>query len=212
MLGRRHFGKRDDEVLGKPPAVGDEPRHEEVESADRARLHLVGEGLDADADRMRKRAGGEPRRDFHRRRKGVAILLGVGSDAVAVLEVDPVILDGLPLELLQDARIDDRRKPFREPDRAAEFGRGGRKVLQRALGQGPHLRRRVGLEDLSSSVDRVDRLAAEGLARVTPGELGIDFLQPRAQGVEKLRREGGRGGHAVSLQNCSSRFAATWRR
>ena len=80
-----------------------------------------------------------PRATSCARPAGVAVLLGVGPVAVAVLEVDAEVLDRLALELRADARVDLGRDSAggvpsgaSSPIAAAKAPRVGR-----VLGEGP---------------------------------------------------------------------------
>ena len=84
---------------------------EDVERANRPGFRDTGERLDADADEGRERALLEAAGQLPGRPGRVAVLLGVGADAVAVLEVEPVVLHRLMFELGPDASEDGVGEP-----------------------------------------------------------------------------------------------------
>ncbi len=138
------------------------------------------------------------------------ILLGVGAAPVPVLEIDAVVLDRLALQLLDDARVDPRSQRLREPDRGGEGVRVRRVLGQRVERQRAELAGDVGAEEVRAAVDRVDGLALRRLPGVATRERGAGGVQA---GTQVRVEERARGiAQAVSLQNCSRRFAETSRR
>lgn len=107
------------------------------------------------------------------------VLLGVAAAAVAVLEVDTQILDGLALQLGPYAVVNRGGEFVGEAEDGGE-GRGVRGVLvergKRLVAPGADA---VGGEGVAGYVDGVDGLARAGVSRVTAGELRVH------------RREGG---------------------
>src|SRR5207244_7559569 len=138
-------------------------RDERVERPEASPRELRGEGLDADADRGRQRPGREAGRDLASRRDGVAVFLGVGAIAVAVLEVDAEILDRLAPELLDDARVDEVRERTRQKERAREDIRRRSEFGERVERERSQAGRGGGVREGRAAVDRVRRLASAGL-------------------------------------------------
>src|SRR6185437_6441530 len=97
--------------------------------------------------------------------RGVVFLV-VGSIAEAVFEIDAEVLDRLPCQLLDDARVEARG------DRWLEFERGGERVcvwrvlLQRAQREGAEFARQAGAEQVGAAIERMDRLALGRIARI----------------------------------------------
>ena len=188
-----HLRQRDDKVLGEFPArfVG-QRREEHVQRADGARLQLVGERLDADADERRQRARLHALRHLLRGSGGVPVLLGIGPVPVAVLEVDPEILDRLVLQLLRHAPIDRRGERLRElPAKRfrEQLGRRG-VLLQRPQGDDAQLLCRVGLEEMGAAIDGLHRLARGRLAGEDAREVQVRVVE----GPDNVRDEfGGEG-------------------
>ena len=86
----------------------------------RALAQLVAEVLDPDADERRERAVRGAGGDFDGGRFGVPVLFRVRPVAVAVLEIQPEVLDRLALQLLRHPRVDARRGGRREAEHRAE--------------------------------------------------------------------------------------------
>ncbi len=103
----------------------------------------------------------------------MGVLRVVGPAAVAVLEVDPQVLDRLGGELGQYQRADLGRYLRGESHRGRELAGPGRELLER----GDRLRapqaRHAGPEMLRRDVGRVHGLPAEAVARVRRGQLGV---------------------------------------
>ena len=101
-------------------------------------------------------------------RSGVTVLLGVGTMPVAILEVDPEVLDGLPSQFLGHEtmnRIGQRGGDVE--NRSQVLGGRGPAVesVQRQLAQSLS---RVGREEMSTAIHGVHWLAFGALA----GEIG----------------------------------------
>jgi hypothetical protein len=60
----------------------------------------------------------------------VTVFFGVRAVAVAVFEIQTEVLDRLAPQLLDDARVDARRRLRREPDGRAQRGRITRVLVQ----------------------------------------------------------------------------------
>ena len=106
MRRRHHLRHGDRKVVGQPLAGLHKRGHEQVERAEAARVQLARHRLDPDADERRQRAGDHAGRDFPGRRLRVAIFLGVGPRAIAVLEIEAKILHRLAFQLREHARAD----------------------------------------------------------------------------------------------------------
>ena len=113
-----------------PPGGADQRRHEEIERAQAARVQLLRQRLDADADERRQRAAASAAATPPAADARVSVLFGVRPDAVAVLEVDPEVLDRLAAQLGDDARAD-------------RLGEAGRVVRQPTEAKRRPKRRRV---------------------------------------------------------------------
>ena len=99
------LGQRDAKARRHRAVAVDQRADEALERRDRATHAGVGERLDADAAARARTAVGERRRQRVGGRTGVTILLGVGADAVAVLEVDAKIFDRRGRETPTYARV-----------------------------------------------------------------------------------------------------------
>ncbi len=99
------FGRVSTKTLGQRAAAFEEGGEEELQRADAAvadrRLHA----LDPDTDVRRRAAVGDGRRHQTRGTDRLGVLLGVGARAVAVLEVDPQVLDRLAHQLGPDPGV-----------------------------------------------------------------------------------------------------------
>ncbi len=213
LLGDGHLGQRDDEVLRQPASgVADQLREEDVESPEASPRELPGEGLDADADRGRQCPGRETRRDLARRGDGVAVFLGVGAIAVAVLEVDAEVFDRLPPELLDDARIDHVGERARQAEYAREGLRTRGELGERVERERSQPGGGVGVKKVRAPVDRMDRLASAGLPRIAPREGGVGGLQALFGSGHDLVGKCRPRAQVVSFQKRSRRLPQTRRR
>ena len=169
---------------------------EDVQGAKAPGMELFREGLDADADERRQGARGLGLRDLQGGPLRVAVLLGVGTIAVAVLEVDAEVLHRLPLELGHHPRMDADGEVARQSEGVAEDMGVGGVLAQRAQRQLTELARGVGGEELGAAVHRVHGLTLPGVSRVLPRERGIGPLQAPERALQDLWRQGGL--HATS--------------
>jgi len=116
----------------------------------------------------------------------VSILLRVRAQAVAVLEVDPVVLDRLAPQLGGDPGVDRRSQRVRHVEDPGEGAGVGRVLVEGSQGERPQFGGGIPLEQVSAAVDHVDRLAFSGFARVAAGEGLVGFAQPLGDGVERF--------------------------
>ena len=101
LFGDRDFGQGDDEMVGYTPARFLSQRSQcQVERAHRSLIAFVAERLDADADEGRQYALAHPDRQLFAHRDGVEILFLVRAIAIAILEIDPHVLDRLDRQLV----------------------------------------------------------------------------------------------------------------
>src|SRR5207253_4231182 len=188
LLRRGDLRQRDEEA-GRELAA--QIRQEDVERAQRSRRELAAQRLDPDPDEGTERAGLQPLGAFLSGLGGVAVLLGVAADSVAVLEIDAEVLHRFALQLLLDPRVDDLGDAGIDPDRLRESG-GVRRVLRERLEREvSELLRGVALEQVRATVDGVYGLAGPGLARIVARERILLRLQARADLAEGLLGEGG---------------------
>ncbi len=124
---------------GSRPACVEERGQKDVERAHAAALQLLGERLDPDADRRRKRSRRQARRDLARRLRRVSVLFGVRAISVAVLEVDPEVLDGLAAQFLEDALGDFRGEPSGQARRRRRKWRRPARIPRAPAGRGPRV-------------------------------------------------------------------------
>ena len=152
------FGTVIAKLSGSRLPVLHERGDEQVERAQAARVQLVRHRLDADADERRQRAGDHAGGDFLRCRLRVAIFLGVGPRAVAVLEIETEILDRFALELGEDALADGVRPSTRGPPPWRRPTRVGANSSSVAMAAAPKVVRRFAPEGIGTADQRVDRL------------------------------------------------------
>ena len=176
MLGQRDLGQRDDEAARQQPAAaGGQLAEHDVERAHSAFERLWRERLDANAQERRQAGAGHAQGQLLGHGGGVAILLGIGAAAVAVLEVDPHILDRLAAQLLVHARVDRPGQPGILVGAAC-----GGVVLGEGVGQREG---RVALGQLGRAVHA--QRAGEG------GEVGRVLVEVgQRQAAQPLRRAG----------------------
>ena len=116
---------------------------------------------------------------------GVAVFFGVRPVAVAVLEVDPEVLDRLARSLSTTrARIVSPASRGAQAERAARTIGVGRMLVERRQRERAELRRRVAPEQMRAAVDGVHRLPVAALAGIVARDRAI-----RARSVETDRRE-----------------------
>jgi hypothetical protein len=139
-------------VTGSRPAFRHERRHEQIERPEAARGQLRAERLDPDADGRRERSTGHAGSDLSGSRFRRSIFLIVGAVAEAVFEIDPVVLDGLALQLLDDARMDGRSRRRVEPEGCAQRGRVRRVLVERPQREAAQLAGEISLEPVCATV------------------------------------------------------------
>ncbi len=146
-----------------------------LQRAERTPRGPPGEGLQPDADERRKRSVAATLLQGHARGLGVVVLLLVGPDAVAVLEVDPEVLHRLALQLGDDplAEVGRLGRAERQSEGVRERRTVRRVGVQRGAGQHPQASRRAGLEQMRAAVQHLDRASpgrAGAVARARAGE------------------------------------------
>jgi hypothetical protein len=119
----------------------------------------------------------------------VPILFGVRPVAVAVLEIEPEVLDGLPPQLVDHARPNSLRKSERvgagvdvdvlsaKIERARQRRRVRCVLLERRDCKRSELRRRVSLEEMCAAIHRVDRLAIARFSGTGSREGSVCFTE-----------------------------------
>jgi hypothetical protein len=147
VFGDLQFGQGDHEPGGEGAIRGlEHGREEEVERAKGSTSCLFGHRFDADSEERRQDALGTTTAHLACTPQRVLVLFFVRPDAVAVLEVDAKVFDGLGPELVDNARPHLLRELWFEVERARQ-GRRVRRMLieglERAL---PHAARGVGAE------------------------------------------------------------------
>ncbi len=120
----------------------------------------------------------------------MTILLVVRARAVAILEVDPVVLHRLGTQLLDHLLADCRGTSGRlllVSVEAQSFGKGllvGGVFLEHRQRGGAKLLSRTGAEKVCSAVDRMHRLPGGRLSGIGPGQrivLAAQVLQDRPE-------------------------------
>ena len=194
---------------------------DEIERARGAGARRGGERFDSYADERRERARGETFGELAPDRLCMRVFLVVRPRAVAVLEVDSVVLDRLPAELLGDAlahglreRGGLRRRRAHlvtgELERAGERDRVGRVTIERRERDAPELFGGVVTEEMRAAIHRVDRLPRRTRAELVPARQIGERARDRGGG-----EDGGHhgGGYANSVRRrareCASSIART---
>ena len=117
-----------------------------------------------------------PFASFARDNGRVMILFAVGPVSVAVLEIDPEILDRLAIELFADSLVDHgERGVARDAKRAAERFSVRRILAHGAKSDCAELRDGIRREQLRTSVDSVHGLSTGPLTRMCARESQICF-------------------------------------
>jgi hypothetical protein len=121
----------------------------------------------------------------------VAVFLFVRAVAVAVFEIDPVVLDRFAPQLFNHACVHQIGQALGQADGLREDG-GVRSVfLKRAQRCGAQLGRGMHLEEMRAAVDDVHRLATPRLAGITPSKCLVGSLETRRYLPRGGRGEGG---------------------
>lgn len=172
LFGVRHLGKGEHQALGEPARLH-QTGEEYVRGADAPVAYGGLHAFHPDAHVRGRRAVLVRLRDQPRRAGGSLVLLGVGAGAVAVLEVDAQVFDGLALQLGADAVVNGRGELLRDAENGGERGRIGGMLVkgaERLVAPGAD-----GLcgKGVAGDVDRVDGLAGAGVSRVAAGEFGV---------------------------------------
>src|SRR5512143_231336 len=95
------------------------------------------------------------------------ILFSIGAISVAVLKIDPEILNRLAIQLVADALADGRKsRMIGDSDCAAERSSVRRILIQSAEGNCAELGDGVGGEELGAAVNGVHRLSAGAFTRM----------------------------------------------
>src|SRR5262245_24547789 len=116
----------------------------------------------------------------------MSVLFRVGSIAVAVLEIEPEVLDRLTPELLDDAGAD--RVAVVEAQRARQRLAVRRMLVQRLQRQLAKPRRGVAFEEVGTAVDGVHRLPIATLTGIGACECQVGAPERRDNRREIARR------------------------
>ncbi len=205
LVDRRHLGQRDDEALRQRAAVG-ERLQEQCQRPQAAAAGRALEALEADAvkgrrvtelDRLAQRRAPPARRRRPPCRR---------RDGVAVLEVDPQVLDRLAAQLLPH-RVE-------QVEVVAEQVEEHRLVVVHRPPRPPAvLLEGAGVEAVGRNVDGVDRLPPGPLPRELPCQRRVGLLQSGVQLVGEPvqidpRARTVRVGHAGTLGRSDARHPA----
>src|SRR5262249_57633088 len=87
-------------------ALFEQPGEEQIEGPQAASLQLLGQRLDADADRRRQLTVAQSRGHFAGGDLREAVLFLIGPVAEAVLEIDAEVFDRLARELVDEPPVD----------------------------------------------------------------------------------------------------------
>jgi hypothetical protein len=197
--GRDHLGEGDHQAVRKPPGPLQQAGQEHVERADASPVAAVGEGLHAQADERRQGARRRALGDLGGGPGRVPVLLAVVAVPVAVLEVDPQVLDRLPGQLGghpvadgggQASSVHATRGGLGRAGIQAQGGGQGGPVggvgVEQAQRLGAVGRGGAGGEPVAADVDGVHRLAAGRVAGVAAGVGGGHLLD----GGHQVRQRG----------------------
>ena len=191
LLGDHNFGQSDDEVCGKASARGFAQRaHKKIERADAAVAQFRRERLEPDADKRRQRTFAESLGHFLGGKLRVLVLFRIGTISVAVLEINPEILDRLAPQFFQHAAVDRLGHPggaIFEPQFFRRFG-------ELPLGRGGLLagfwkRLRPRQSDRARKSERIRREfpeRREGHIAQPPGNAGAKQMRAAVHDVNRL--------------------------
>ena len=187
LLDARDLGQRGDEAIQPRASVGeraDERDERAYRSAPGRRL----EALDPDARERRRGGLGQARRQRGAGRCHIAVLGGVRAGAVAILEVDPQVLDRFGGELAAHARHDLVV--------AHQFGEQAVVRVERGERLGAPVRDERSVIAVGGDVDGVHRLAGGSIAGELRRERGVGVHQPRVELLAELQ------GQVVDVDAC----------
>jgi hypothetical protein len=117
-------------------------------------MRFVRHRLDPQADPRRQHAAFDSACDLEGRRLGVTVFFGVGPVAVAILEVDAIVLDRLTAQARDDT-FANRGGDVTKTECARESRRIGRVLVQRRERQRPKARGSVSAEQVGAAVKGV---------------------------------------------------------
>ncbi len=193
LVFARDLGQGDDEARRERGGRGFAERSEERrERALRTSPRGRTEGLHANPQERREGVRVQRLGHRQRRRLRMSVLFLVAAGAVAIFEVDPLIVHRACVEArLQECSHRAFARPF-EPV-------GGSVLRQRALGHAPHLGDRVGREEVCAAIQRVNGLrmrAFHGAAilRRKVGGVAFSSMRDGARPHSCRRRKGDRPG------------------
>ncbi len=155
-------------------------------------MQLFRHRLDPDADERRQHSRRVTGGDFLGYRLRVAVLFGVGPDAVAVFEVDAEVLDRLARELVDDPRADRSGEPGlvgRKRERAGERTGVRRVLVENRARDRADLRRRISLEEVRAAIQAVHGLAIAALSRICAAGGGVGLAKARNNWRQRPRAQ-----------------------
>ncbi|MFO0634830.1 MAG: hypothetical protein U0168_18460 [Nannocystaceae bacterium] len=184
------LGQGDAESRRDAAGALDQGADEAIERRDRAARARTGQGFDADAGAAADAAVGDRVGQRARARRGVGVLLGVGADAIAVLEVDAQILDRRTREPLAHAGVDRPRQRGLGQLGCEALGIVG-KALRARIDALAIARQRVGAGEAqrSGQLRRILRPGREGIAGGVgepPPAVGPQQVRTPVQRVHRL--------------------------
>jgi hypothetical protein len=159
---------------GGPRERADEP----IECSKASSVQLSGHRLDANANVGWERPALQSSTDFYGDTFGVTVLLSITPVAVAIFEIDSIVLNGLLSQFLDDARANGIGEGgVGQTYRVRERRAIGRVLVQRRNRHRAQARRGISLEQMGPAVKRVNRLAIAAFARTCARHAAIGTLQ-----------------------------------
>ena len=185
LRDRGHLRQREPEAVRERTGLQGSAEHQ----VERAQPTGPGGGLEGLEPHPPVRRGSS--RDGPDRRDGVGVLLVVGMAAVAVLQVDPQVLDRLVRELGQQQRPGrGRLRAIRADDRREGLRSVSDQSRQRGLAVAGD---QIGGHPVRGHVDRVDRLPGAIVAGVADGQSRVCRRHDLLDGGEICRSQPGLG-------------------
>ena len=194
LVGRGDLGQGDHQAGRQRPPAGGQLPEEDVQRRDGP---AAGSGLQALAAQpgKRRRYSGRHRPGQGASRRLRVAVLGRTAIAVAVLEVQPQVLDGLGSQLGGDPVANGPGQARRQAQDVSEVGPAGQVLRERGLRRAAPASRQARLELVGRHVHGMHRLAAGPVAGILAAQLRVRPGQQHVQlGPGGVREPAGCGG------------------
>ena len=190
LFGKHDLWQCNKEIVRQAAGRLGQTGKKKVQRPDRTPVSLGRHRLDANADERRQRTARQSLCHLVGGTDGVGVLFVIGPDAVAVLKIDPKVLDRFAGKLFPDSFMHNARQFARYAEDRGQHRRVARVFVKCRRREPAELCRCLGAEKLGSAVNCVNRLAAMRVSRKTLSVARKRRTEPFGQRSDQFCVEG----------------------